>query len=70
MLRVCLPFRSARLPYLFAFVGISQSKMNNDDDDDDDDDDNVFAYVVASPTSRFASLHYANQSMYVLFRVV
>jgi len=27
---------------------------NNDNDDDDIDDDNVSAYVVASPTSRFA----------------
>lgn len=33
-------------------------------------DDDVSMYVVASPTSRSASLHYANPSMYNAFLVL
>lgn len=48
-LRVCLPFRSARLPY-----PLCVHRNLAIDDDGIDDDDNVSVYVVASPTSRFA----------------
>lgn len=34
------------------------------------DDDDMSMYVVASPTSRSASLHYANPSMYNAFLVL
>lgn len=47
---LAFPFRSVALPLCVRL----NFAINNDEDDDDDNNEDVSAYVVASPTSRFA----------------